>query len=78
MAAKLTVWGLGEDMPTLAIDFDETLTAIPVPISCLIRECRIIGWRVILVTRRYDTEANKQAITDFLAGNEISMDADRW
>lgn len=61
-------------MKTISIDFDGTLTDIPEALAALALALRATGHRVILTTRRYDTEENQKAVTALLATHSIELD----
>jgi hypothetical protein len=66
--------GRGRRMKTISIDFDGTMTDIPEALAVLASSLRATGHRVILTTRRYDTEENKEAVATLLETHAIELD----
>ena len=61
-------------MKTISIDFDGTLTDIPEALALLAASLKSQGHRVIVITRRYETEENQAEVSRYLADNKIAVD----
>ena len=60
-------------MITVAIDFDDTITAIPEAVAVFVNALIDGGHRPIVVTRRYDTEENRKDLQSFLDEHAIKV-----
>jgi len=56
---------------TIAIDFDDTLTALPAIWNAFIKSCYAEGHTVYLITGRRDTDENRETIRDFLTEHDL-------
>lgn len=54
------------DFKTIAIDFDDTLTALPVLWRSFIRDAELAGHYVYIVTARRDTDENRMIVKEFM------------
>jgi len=61
-------------MKTISIDFDGTLTDIPEALALLAASLKSQGHRVIVITRRYETEENQAKVYRHIVDNKIAVD----
>ena len=61
-------------MKTISIDFDGTLTDIPEALALLAASLKSQGHRVIVITRRYETEENQAEVSQYIVDSKIAVD----